>query len=252
MSACKIKVQSIATRFGSVHVHRDVSFEIGEPSVVAIIGGSGAGKSVLLREIIGLQRPSSGKVWLLGEEIWNANEAALRAVRSRIGVLFQNGALFSALTVAQNIAAPILECMEIEPKLLDKLVELRLALSGLPASTASKMPSELSGGMRKRVALARALALEPEILFLDEPTSGLDPINARAFDALVRTLCDSLGLTIVMITHDLDTLWGIADRVIVLADGRVIADGPTAQIAEVDHEWIRDYFAATHGARQHA
>jgi phospholipid/cholesterol/gamma-HCH transport system ATP-binding protein len=162
-------------------------------------------------------------------------------------VLFQNGALFSALTVGENIAVPLRENTDLPRKTIDQLVELRLGLSGLPVSVAAKLPAELSGGMRKRAALARALALEPELLFLDEPTSGLDPINARAFDSLVRTLCDGIGLTIVMVTHDLDTLSGIVDRVVALADGKVLAEGTVAEVSRVDHPWIKSYFSARVG-----
>lgn len=239
-----IRVEEIRTRFGAQTVHDGVSFEIEKPQIVALIGGSGCGKSVLLKEMIGLLKPSSGKVFVLGQEIWALDEAALIQVRNGIGVLFQNGALFSALSVAENVAVPLREQTDLPDKLVEQVVLLRLALSGLSAESAAKMPSELSGGMRKRVALARALALEPQILFLDEPTSGLDPINARAFDKLIRTLCDSLALTIVLVTHDLDTIEGIVDRVIVLGEGRVLADGPAEEVARHEHEWIRTYFAS--------
>jgi len=239
-----IEARSVETKFGDVVVHRDVSFSISEPSVVALIGGSGCGKSVLLREIVGLLRPTGGKTFLFGTDIWGADQAALHAVRMRFGVLFQNGALFSALNVCDNVAVPLREQSDLPESLVEEMVCLRLGLSGLPEGTAMKMPSELSGGMRKRVALARALALEPEVLFLDEPTSGLDPINARGFDQLVRTLCDSLGITVVLVTHDLDTLWGIVDRVIVLGEGRVLADGSISEVAQFKHDWVQAYFSA--------
>lgn len=243
-AASIIQVQDIKTRFGSQVVHDGVSFQIKQPEIVALIGGSGCGKSVLLKEIIGLQRPTAGKIFVLEKEIWKLAEHQLIQIRNRIGVLFQNGALFSALSVAENIAVPLHEQTDLPAEIIEQIVLLRLALCGLPTSSAAKMPSELSGGMRKRVALARALALEPQILFLDEPTSGLDPINARAFDKLIRTLCDSLALTIILVTHDLDTIEGIVDRVIVLGEGHVLADGPVREVSRNQHEWIQTYFAS--------
>lgn len=239
-----IEVKDIETRFGENVIHSGVSFSLPRGEVVAIIGGSGCGKSVLLREIIGLLRPSGGSIALFGTDVWSASEEQLSELRRRIGVLFQNGALFSALTVEENVGAPLAERGEFGARYIAEVVRLRLALSGLDPEVASKMPSELSGGMRKRVALARALALEPELLFLDEPTSGLDPISARAFDKLIRTLCDNLGLTVVMVTHDLDTLLSVVDRVIALSDGKVLANGPIEKVSSVDHPWIRSYFAA--------
>jgi phospholipid/cholesterol/gamma-HCH transport system ATP-binding protein len=237
-----LEVDSIVTRFGEQTVHNGVTFSVPRGQVVGIIGGSGSGKSVLVREIIGLLRPTSGSVRLLGTDVWNASEDELAALRRRFGMTFQDGALFSSLTVAQNVATPLVEHAGVPPHLLGPLVRLRIALAGLPIEAASKMPSELSGGMRKRAAIARALALEPEVLLLDEPTSGLDPITARAFDGLVRFLCDDLGLTILLVTHDLDTLLGIVDRAIVLAGGKVIADGPVKQVCQVDDPWLRSYF----------
>lgn len=239
-----LDVRSIVTRFGRTVIHDGLSFTLCKPEVVAIIGTSGCGKSVLLREIIGLLKPDSGEVHLLGQDVWKADFLSLSRLRNRIGVLFQNGALFSALNVAENIAVPLVEQTSLPGGRVDDLVNLRLALCGLSRETGRKMPSELSGGMRKRAALARALALEPEVLFLDEPTSGLDPISARAFDKLVRTLCDSLSLAVIIITHDLDTLWSIVDRVIVLGEGRVLANGPVAEVARIDHPWIQSYFSA--------
>ncbi|MGH8633171.1 MAG: ABC transporter ATP-binding protein [Burkholderiales bacterium] len=237
-----IEVDSIATCFGSQTVHDGVSFSVPRGQIAALIGGSGSGKSVLLREIIGLQRPDAGRVRLLGTDVWSAPEEELMAMRRRFGMLFQDGALFSSLTVAQNVATPLIEHAEVPPHLLGPLVRLRIALAGLPVEAAAKMPSELSGGMRKRAAVARALALEPEVLFLDEPTSGLDPITARAFDRLLRFLCDDLGLTILVVTHDLETLVGIVDRTIVLAGGKVIADGAVKEVMQVDDPWLQSYF----------
>ena len=244
-----IEVDAIVTRFGAKVIHDGVGFQVKRGELVAIVGGSGTGKSVLLREIVGLLRPTGGRVRLFGEDVWRAGDVVLAQLRTRFGMLFQDGALFSSLTVAQNVAAPLVEHTRLAPARIDALARLRLAMANLPPDAADKMPSELSGGMRKRAALARALALEPELLFLDEPTSGLDPIAARAFDRLVRSLADDLGLTIVLVTHDLDTLFSIVDRVIVLAEGRVIADGPVAEVRRVDNDWIRSYFSATAAER---
>ncbi len=244
-----IEVDAIVTRFGAKVIHDGVGFQVKRGELVAIVGGSGTGKSVLLREIVGLLRPTGGRVRLFGEDVWRAGDVVLAQLRTRFGMLFQDGALFSSLTVAQNVAAPLVEHTRLAPARIDALARLRLAMANLPPDAANKMPSQLSGGMRKRAALARALALEPELLFLDEPTSGLDPIAARAFDRLVRSLADDLGLTIVLVTHDLDTLFSIVDRVIVLAEGRVIADGPVAEVRRVDNDWIRSYFSATAAER---
>jgi phospholipid/cholesterol/gamma-HCH transport system ATP-binding protein len=238
-----LEVEGIVTRFGRNAVHDGVSFALGRGQVVAIIGGSGTGKSVLLREIIGLLRPTAGTVRLLGTDVWTASAAELSRLRTRFGMMFQDGALFSSLTVAENVATPLIEHADVPPALLDPLVRLRISMAGLPPEAGAKMPSELSGGMRKRAAIARALALEPEVLFLDEPTSGLDPITARAFDGLLRVLCDDLGLTVVVVTHDLDTLLGIADRVIVLARGKVLADAPVREVMAVDDPWVQSYFS---------
>lgn len=244
-----LQVSGLHTHLGGQWLHKGIDFSIGHGEVVALIGGSGTGKSVLLRQCIGLTRPSKGSVKLFGDNICQMSSAQLNKVRSRYGVLFQEGALFSSMTVAENVAAPLNEHARLPARLRDALVAMKIRLAGLPAEAGSKRPSELSGGMKKRAALARALALEPELLFLDEPTSGLDPISAREFDHLLRVLCDSLGLTALMATHDLDTLWGMVDRVIVLHAGVVIADGPVKDVAEMDHEWIRAYFSAHSGQR---
>ena len=238
-----IEVEDVVTRFGAQTVHDGVSFSVRRGTLVALIGGSGTGKSVLLREIIGLQPPTAGRIHLLGTDVWASPAAQLDAVRRRFGMMFQDGALFSSLTVAQNVAVPLVEHARVPATLLEPLVRLRLAQAGLGPDAAEKMPSELSGGMRKRAAIARALALEPEVLFLDEPTSGLDPTTARGFDALVRSLVDDLGITVFLVTHDLDTLLTVVDRIVVLARGTVLADGSVDDILAVDDPWVRSYFS---------
>jgi phospholipid/cholesterol/gamma-HCH transport system ATP-binding protein len=235
-----LEIRNLQTAFGKQVVHRGVSFSLKRGTVNALIGGSGSGKTTLLKAVLGLLKPTGGEILLFGEKLTDSNQS----IRKRYGVLFQNGALYSALTVGQNVAVPLVEQTDFSESTIRKIVRLRLVLSGLDVAVTDKMPSELSGGMRKRVALARALALEPELLFLDEPTSGLDPINARAFDQLIRTLTDSLGLTTVMVTHDLDSILGIADRVLVLGEGKLIADGSAQEVAAQEHPWIKDYFAA--------
>jgi phospholipid/cholesterol/gamma-HCH transport system ATP-binding protein len=239
-----LEVNSIVTRFGSEVIHDGVSFSVKAGEVVALIGSSGTGKSVLLKEIIGLMRPCDGSVHLFGTNVWNSSPQEMNALRRRFGMLFQDGALFSSLTVAENIAVPFREHTDLSADTISPLVGFKLDLVGLTAETGRKSPAQLSGGMRKRVSLARALALEPEILFLDEPTSGLDPVSARAFDKLLRVLSDSLGLTVFLVTHDLDTLLSIIDRAIALSEGQVIADGPVDAVMKIDHPWIRDYFSS--------
>lgn len=245
-----LRVESVVTRFGRQVIHDGVSFTVRRGEIVALIGGSGTGKSVLVKEIIGLLRPASGTIRLLGTDVWASDQATLTRLRRRFGMLFQDGALFSSLTVAENIAVPFREHTDLPADLVPPLVGFKLALVGLPPEAGTKMPAELSGGMRKRAALARALALEPEILFLDEPTSGLDPISARGFDRMVRVLSDSLGLTVVIVTHDLDTLVSIIDRVIVLSAGRVIADDRVEAVMKSDDPWIREYFSARAPAQE--
>jgi phospholipid/cholesterol/gamma-HCH transport system ATP-binding protein len=239
-----LEVDSIVTRFATQVVHDGVSFTLRRGQVVALIGGSGSGKSVLLKEIIGLMRPSAGRVRLLGTDVWASSAREMNAVRQRFGMLFQDGALFSSLTVAENVAVPFRESTALPMDLVFSLVGFKLSLVGLPADTGAKTPAQLSGGMRKRAALARALALEPEVLFLDEPTSGLDPVGARAFDRLLRVLVRSLGLTVFIVTHDVDTLLTSVDRAIALSGGKVIADGPVSAVRESDDPWLREYFAA--------
>jgi phospholipid/cholesterol/gamma-HCH transport system ATP-binding protein len=238
-----LEVDGIVTRFGTQTIHNSVSFTVPRGQLVALIGGSGTGKSVLLREIIGLMRPTAGTVRLLGTDIWRASADELAAVRRRFGMMFQDGALFSSLDVAHNVAVPLVEHTDLPPEVLWPLVQLRIGLAGLAPEVGGKMPSELSGGMRKRAAIARALALEPEVIFLDEPTSGLDPITARAFDKLVRFLVDELGITVFLVTHDLDTLLTVVDRVIVLAKGEVLADGPVREVMCTIDPWVESYFS---------
>ena len=199
---------------------------------------------MLLREIIGLLKPDAGSIELLGQSVLESTPDQMNALRRRFGVLFQDGALFSSLSVEDNVATPLFEHTRLAHGTCRQLARLKLDMAGLLPDDAKKQPSALSGGMRKRVALARALALDPELLFLDEPTSGLDPISARAFDTLIRLLADSLGLTVFLVTHDLDTLFSIADRVIVLSDGRVLGSGTVAELKKIDDPWLRDYFAA--------
>ncbi len=239
-----IEVSNVVTRLSGALIHDGVSLSVPRGEVMALIGGSGTGKSVLLKEIIGLIRPQAGTIKLFGEDVWTASESQLMALRRHFGVLFQDGALFSSLTVEQNVAAPLREHTDLPVNDCLELARLKIALAGLPVSACTKMPSELSGGMRKRAALARALALDPELLFLDEPTSGLDPISARAFDRLIRLLSDSLGLTVFLVTHDLDTLFAMVDRIIVLAHGKVLGQGTVEDLKKIEDKWLQDYFSA--------
>jgi phospholipid/cholesterol/gamma-HCH transport system ATP-binding protein len=243
-----IVVRDVVNRFGAQVVHDGVSFEVMPGEVFGIVGGSGSGKSVLLRTLLGLRRPDAGTVEIEGREITAMDDRQLRDVKRRYGVTFQHGALFTSLTVAENVTLPVAEVLDLDEATFTRLLELRLRMVGLPLEAAAKHPAQLSGGMVKRVALARALALDPAILFLDEPTAGLDPIAASAFDELVLYLRDTLRLTIVMVTHDLDTLARTCDRVAVLVDRKVIVDTLEGIVAN-EHPWIRHYF---HGGRGRA
>lgn len=242
-----VRVANLNTRFGEAVVHENLNMEVRRGEIFALIGGSGSGKSTLLREIIILQRPAAGSIKVFGQEVIGLDDEAALPLRRRWGVMFERGALFSSLTVAENVGLPLREHTSLGGELIDELAVLKIALAGLPASAGSKYPSELSGGMRKRAALARAIALDPELLFLDEPTAGLDPSSASGFDDLVRHLKELLGLTIMLVTHDIDLLWRVADRVAVLGDRRVLATGTMEELSESPHPIVREYFYGPRG-----
>jgi phospholipid/cholesterol/gamma-HCH transport system ATP-binding protein len=242
-----IEVKGLVSRFGDHLVHDGLDLVVRKGEVLGLVGGSGAGKSVLLNTLIGLRPPDAGSVEVLGVDMVKASEADHRDLEKRWGVLFQSGALFSALTVHDNVAAPLLEHTKLPKPLIEELAELKLRLTGLPAFAGALKPAELSGGMKKRAGLARAIAMDPELLFLDEPTSGLDPIGAEQFDLLIRNLSQSLGLTVFMITHDLDSLYAICDRVAVIADKKIVAVAPISELEKSDHPWIREYFLGPRG-----
>lgn len=242
-----VEVNSICTRFGAAVVHENVSLTVQRGEIFALVGGSGCGKSTLLREIILLQPPQSGSIRVFGQEVLGLDDEAALPLRRRWGVMFERGALFSSLTVLENVGLPLREHTDLDDDVIDELAALKIALTGLPPSAGAKFPNELSGGMRKRAALARALALEPELVFLDEPTAGLDPLSASGFDELVKNLKESLGLTIMMVTHDLDLLWRVADRVAVLGENRVLGIGTMTELAQAEHPIIREYFYGARG-----
>lgn len=243
-----IDISGLCNAFGEHTIHHDLSLSVRRGEILGVVGGSGTGKSVLMRSIIGLQPPQAGRIEVLGRELVDGRFTGAGDIRSRWGVLFQGGALFSTLTVAENVEVPLRAFYpEISDELRHEIARYKVMLSGLPAEAAARYPSELSGGMKKRAGLARALALDPELLFLDEPTAGLDPIGAAAFDALTRELQETLGLTVFLITHDLDTLHEICDRVAVLADQRVIAVGTIPELLALDHPWIQEYFNGPRG-----
>jgi phospholipid/cholesterol/gamma-HCH transport system ATP-binding protein len=243
-----IHVTGLKNCFGEQVIHDGLDLDVRRGEILGVVGGSGTGKSVLMRSIIGLQIPMEGEVEVFGEPMIGREEYDAKEVRKRWGVLFQGGALFSTLTVAENVQVPIREYYpQLDPQLLDEIAAYKVAMTGLGPEAGPKYPSELSGGMKKRAGLARALALDPQLLFLDEPTAGLDPISAAAFDELIESLKRTLGLTVFLITHDLDTLYAICDRVAVLADKRVIAVGTIPELLALDHPWIQEYFNGPRG-----
>lgn len=237
-----LEMTNVVTRFGQHVVHQGINLAVHRAEVFAVIGGSGTGKSTLLREMILLQVPNAGQIRVLGVNLDGISDDAALALRQRFGVLFQQGGLFGALTVLDNIGLPLREHRKLDDQAVDTIAAQKLALVGLAAEVGAQYPAELSGGMLKRAALARALVLEPELLFLDEPTAGLDPLSAAGIDDLVRHVSQVLGLTVVMITHDLDLLWQVADRVAVLGDGRVQGLGSMAELAGTDNPVIRPFF----------
>lgn len=245
-----IEVRGLISQFGSQRVHDALDLDVRRGEILGVVGGSGTGKSVLMRSIVGLREPDGGSVRVFGQNLLSVSTAERRKIEQRFGVLFQDGALFSSLTVCENVEVPLREQFgHLNAAQRQMLADLKIGLAGLPDSAGDKYPSQLSGGMRKRAALARSLALDPDILFLDEPTAGLDPIGAAAFDQLIRTLRDALGLTVFLITHDLDTLYTICDRVAVLAEKQVLINAPLREVEAFDHPWVRDYF---HGPRGRA
>jgi phospholipid/cholesterol/gamma-HCH transport system ATP-binding protein len=244
-----IQVRDLVNRFGAQAVHEHLDLDVRRGEILGVVGGSGTGKSVLLRTIVGLRRPTSGRVHVFGEDLLGLPPERSSRIERRFGVLFQNGALFSSQNVVENVAMPLIEHAGLKRPDAEALAEVKLALAGLPQGTGAKYPSELSGGMVKRAALARALALDPEILFLDEPTAGLDPIGAAAFDQLILTLRGALGLTVFLVTHDLDTLYTICDRVAVLSQKKVLVCDRLDVVAATDDPWVQSYF---HGPRGRA
>ncbi len=242
MAETVIEVRGLRNQFGSNVVHEDLDLDVYRGEILGVVGGSGTGKSVLLRTIAGLQTPAAGTVRMLGTSVSEADEGAQTTLSRRIGVMFQDGALFSSLTVCENVEVPLRAIPDLAPDVREALARLKISMAGLSWSAGDKFPSQLSGGMRKRAGLARALALDPEVVFLDEPTAGLDPIGAAAFDELIRKLSKTLGLTVFLVTHDLDTLYAVCDRVAVLAERRVLVSGTMEDMLTVDHPWVREYF----------
>jgi phospholipid/cholesterol/gamma-HCH transport system ATP-binding protein len=245
-----IRIRGLANRFGEQAVHEGLDLDVRRGEVLGVVGGSGSGKSVLMRSIIGLRAPNEGSIEVLGADALSGDPEDRQYIQRRTGVLFQDGALFSSLTVGENVQVPLKEHHpDLPDSLRYELALLKVKLAGLPADALDKLPAQLSGGMRKRAGLARALALDPPLLFLDEPTAGLDPIGAAAFDKLLATLQRALGLTVFLITHDLDTLYAICDRVAVVADRRIVVNAPIEEVERFDHEWVQEYF---HGPRARA
>jgi phospholipid/cholesterol/gamma-HCH transport system ATP-binding protein len=247
-SAPIIRVRGLVNRFGAQVVHDGLDLDVYPGEILGVVGGSGTGKSVLMRSILGLRTPDAGEIEVLGVDARSEDPEDRLHIERNTGVLFQDGALFSSLTVGENVQVPLKEhCRDLPDSLRYELALLKVKLAGLSADALDKLPSQLSGGMRKRAGLARALALDPPLLFLDEPTAGLDPIGAAAFDNLIRTLQQALGLTVFLITHDLDTLYAICDRVAVVADRKVIAVAPVAELERLEHPWVQEYFNGPRG-----
>ena len=244
-----VSVRGLTNSFGDQVVHKDLDLDVRTGEIIGVVGGSGTGKSVLMRAILGLRPPQAGSIQVLGVDALSQDEEERLKIERNSGVLYQNGALFSSLTVAENVMVPLKEHHSLPADLIQDLAILKIRLSGLPDNAADKYPSQLSGGMVKRAALARSLALDPALLFLDEPTAGLDPISAAAFDQLILSLQRALGLTVFLITHDLDTLYTICNRVAVLADGKVLVNAPLSEVEKFDHPWVQEYF---HGPRGRA
>jgi phospholipid/cholesterol/gamma-HCH transport system ATP-binding protein len=241
-----IEINQLRTEIGSLLIHEQINLKVQRREILGIIGGSGTGKTTLLREMLLLKKPTAGTIKIFGQDIFQLTAKQTKALRRRCGVMFQQGALFSSLTVAENIALPLREQIKnLTQRFIEEIIAFKLALVGLPPHTANKYPNQLSGGMIKRVAVARALALDAEILFLDEPTAGLDPIGANALDELILRLKETLGLTIVMITHDLATLRQVTDRIAVLADKQILAVAPMHEILQLNHPWLQEYFQGT-------
>jgi phospholipid/cholesterol/gamma-HCH transport system ATP-binding protein len=249
-----IEVSGLSTRFGRAAVHEDLSLAVYPREIFALVGGSGQGKSTLLREVILLQQPASGSIRVFGREIVGLDDEAALPLRRRWGVMFERGALFNSLTVTENVGMVLHEHTRLSEHLIAEIAAVKIALTGLPPDAGTKYPSELSGGMRKRASLARALALDPELLLLDEPTAGLDPLSAEGIDELIRNLRDALGLTIMLVTHDLDLLWRAADRVAVLGNGRIVGSGSMQELSRSDDPLVRQYFYGPRGraAREQA
>jgi len=244
-----VEITNLQTKFGRTVIHNDLNLTIHNGEILSIVGGSGTGKTVLLRQMLGLERPTKGCVRVFGEDITVASQGHLQDLRNHWGMLFQQGALYSALTVFENVAQPMQELGTLPPHLIRDAVLLKMNMVGLGPEHANKMPSDLSGGMIKRVALARALALEPKLLFLDEPTAGLDPDLSESFVSLIKSLHRELRLTVVMVTHDLDTLFALSTRIAVLAEKHVLAIGPTREVIKADHPFIKEFFLGDRGKR---
>lgn len=248
---CVIDIRDLRTQFGSHVVHEHLNLAIDRGQIVGLVGGSGTGKTVLLRQILMLEQPAAGSIRVFGREIVGASSGEVEGLNERFGVLFQHGALFTSLNIRDNVAVPLREHTRLSSRCISELAELKIALAGLPATAADKYPSQLSGGMIKRAALARALALDPDLLFLDEPSAGLDPVSANAFDELILQLKESLGLTVLMVTHDLDSLWRITDKVAFLGERRVLGYATMAALSQSQHPLIQAFFNGPRGRAAH-